>query len=440
MTPQPTAAAASARRDFRVLWAGQSLNLLGDHFMVLTLPLLAVTVIGASASQAALLPFALFVPFLLFGLPAGAIVDRLPRRLTMILCDALQAAIFLTIAALAAASVLSLPWLLVLVALAGTATLFFQVAYTSYLPELFPDGRDLQRGNARLFFSESVSRTLGPVLAGPVIAILGPVVAVAANAGSFVLSVLSIAAIRHREPARAPRARKPGWMLDDIREGLRFVFGHSELEPVILCGAVYVLFLSMIEASLVLYCRHVLGLGPTGCGVVVGAAALGFPIGNVLSSRLVDRLGVASTLVASACVSVTGLVLIPVAGSTGSAVALVAASVLHGAGEGAFGPTSLTLRQTVTPPHLLGRINAVQRFLLWGTIPLGSLIASLTIELIGLRGAVWIGGLGTCLCLPVLLRRGIRDGLAQRWAAARGRALSPCPSTPTGAPSAPEED
>ncbi|MDI1482748.1 hypothetical protein [Polyangium sp. y55x31] len=113
---------------------------------------------------------------------------------------------------------------------------------------------------------------------------------------------------------------------------------------------------------------------------------------------------------------------------------------VHGAGEGAFGPTSLPLRQTASPPHLLGRINAVQRLLLWGTVLLGSLIASLAIKFVGLRGAVWIGVLGTCLCLPVLLRRGIRDGLVQRWAAARGRVFSPCPSTPTGAPSAPEED
>jgi len=439
MDPHSKDAAAAARRDFRVLWAGQSLNLLGDHFMVLTLPLLAVTVIGASASQAALLPFALFVPFLLFGLPAGAVVDRLPRRLTMIACDAVQAVIFLTIAALALLGALSFPLLLLLVALAGAATLFFQVAYTSYLPELFSDARDLQRGNSRLFFSESMSRTLGPVLAGPVIAVMGPVIAVAANAGSFVLSVLSVSAIRHREPARPATIRKRGWMLHDIREGLHFVFGHRELEPVILCGAVYVLFLSMIEASLVLYCRDVLGLGAVGIGVVVGAAALGFPIGNLLSSRLVERFGIASTLVVSASVSVAGIVLIPVAGSAGSAVALVAASVLHGVGEGAFGPTSLTLRQIASPAHLLGRINSVQRFLLWGTIPLGSLVAALTIKVIGLSGAVWIGGLGTCLCLPVLLRRGIRDDLLRRWTAARGRDREPCPSTPSVALSGQEE-
>ncbi|MDI3283868.1 hypothetical protein [Polyangium sp. 15x6] len=116
---------------------------------------------NTQAKGAALLPFVLFVPFLLFGLPAGAVVDRLPRRFTMIICDASQAVIFLTVAALAVLGALSFPLLLVLVALAGTATLFFQVSYTSYLLALCPDPRDFKIGNARLFFSESVSPTLG---------------------------------------------------------------------------------------------------------------------------------------------------------------------------------------------------------------------------------------------------------------------------------------
>jgi MFS family permease len=418
-SPPKQAPIARAQRDFRVLWAGQSLNLLGDQLMVLALPLLAVTAIGASASQAALIPFALFVPFLLFGLPAGAVVDRLPRRLTMLVCDSAQTVIFVVVAAAAWIGILSFPLLLVLVALAGLATVFFQVAYTSYLPELFPDGRDLQRGNSRLFFSESVSRTLGPMLAGPVIALVGPVLAVAVNACTFVLSVTSLAAIRHREPARPATTRGGAWVYHDIREGLRFVFGHPQIEPVLSCGTVYVLFLSMIEASLVLYCRDVLGLSTIGIGGVVGAVALGFPIGNLLSTRLVRRFGIASSLVVSAAVSVLGLVLMPVAGSVGSVVGLVAASVLHGVGEGVFGPTSLTLRQTASPAHLIGRINSVQRFLVWGTIPIGSLFAAFTIKMLGLGGVMWVGGLGTVLCLPLLLRRGILHELRARWALAQ---------------------
>lgn len=419
--PGPLVNQPTARRDFALLWTGQSLSLLGDQFMVLALPLLAVTVLGATAAQAALLPFALFLPFLFLGLPAGAIIDRRRRLLVVIICNAVQAVAFAAIAVLAWQQALPFGLLLVIVGIAGCAVVFFEVAYTSYLPHLFNDPRDLQRGNARLYFSESVARSVGPMLAGPIIAFLGVVTAVAANAVSFVVSVVSLLSIKSKEPKPEPQPRRPYWLYHDMREGLRFVFSNPLLEPVITCGMVYVLFLTAVDATLVLYCREVLGLGPVGIGVVIGAAALGFPIGNLLSGRLVDRMGMPRTLVAGACVSVAGLVVMPVAGSLGSVVGLVSGSILHGMGEGAFGPTSLTLRQTVTPNGLLGRVNSVQRFAIWGTIPLGSLLAAGSIAVAGLQAALWVGGLGTLLCLVPLLRRGILADLrTPRVAAGQG--------------------
>lgn len=423
MTAQPLAASdscaaplgTSSERDFRILWAGQSLSLLGDNFMVLALPLLAVRALGWSESSAALLPFAMTLPFLLFGLPAGALVDRLRLRPLMIACDALQGLLFLVIAILGFLKLLPLWLLMILLGVIGVATLFFQVAYTSYLPELYSDPGLLQRGNARLFLSESVTRALGPALAGRIVALLGPVAAVAANSGSFAISVLSLLAIRTRPQAPRPvKQREPGWLYQDIKEGLKFVLAHPQIEPVLSCGACYVLFLSILEATLVLYCQMVLKLSTTETGIVIGAAALGYPLGNLASPQLIARLGIPKSLVAAACVSVCGLVLIPIAGGLGSTVGLVSASILHGVGEGTFGPTSQTLRQLAAPKHLLGRVNSVQRFLLWGMAPIGSLLASLIVKLHGLTGAVLLGGLGTVLCLPLLLRRGIRAALLQR--------------------------
>jgi MFS family permease len=193
------------------------------------------------------------------------------------------------------------------------------------------------------------------------------------------------------------------------------------LEPVLSCGTVYVLFQSMVMAILVLYCGQVLGLRPAAIGLVVGAAALGYPIGNLASGWLTDRLGAPRTLVLGAVVSVLGIALIPVAGTARLTPGLVAASVVHGVGEGAFGPTWSTLRQTATPSGLLGRVNSVERFLLWGAVPLGSLLASLSIRLTGLAGAMWIGALGTVLCLPPLLRRGVRASLTSPAGPARNQ-------------------
>lgn len=403
-----------AHRDFVMLWTGQSLSLLGDQFMVIALPLIAVQVIGVSASQAVLLPFAFLSPFLLFGLPAGVIIERLPRRITMIICNIIQAGIFILVSVLGFSGVLTFPLLMLLVGIAGIAVVFFQIAYNSYIPELFFRIEDLQKSNSRLFFSESMSKTFGPMAAGSFIGWLGPVAAIAANASTFVLSVLSLSIIKHRPPTTTKQPVKKqgsGWMYQDIREGLHFVFHHQQLEPVIVCAAVYVLFADMIDASFVLYCLQVLNLSSIVIGFVVGASAAGFPVGNLICIKLVHRFGVARTLVMGAILSVTGLILIPIAGSLNSVPGMIAANILHGIGEGVFGPTALTLRQTVTPNYLMSRINSVQRFLIWGVAPLSSLIAALIIKNFGLNIALWVGGLGSIFCLPLLIRKGIVNEL-----------------------------
>lgn len=402
----------AVRMDFALLWAGQSTSLLGSGFVVLVLPLLAVSIPGVSAAKAALLPFVMFGPWLFLGLPAGAVVERLPRRTVMLAGDTVQAACYLVIAVLAGLRVLSPAELLVLVAVAGCAAVFFQVAYTSFLPVLYSDPALLHRGNARLFVSESVGRSAGPAIAGALVRLAGLAWTVASVVATYSVSVLTLLSVRTRQPApaEAPR-REKGWILRSVRAGLRFVLDHGQLEPVILCGAVYALFLSVVESSLVLYCRQVLGLGVTAVGVVVGAAAAGYPLGNLLSGAVVRRLGPPRTLLAGAVVSVLGLASMPVAGSLGSVPALVAGSVVHAAGEGVFGPTGLTLRQTASPPDFLVRVNSVARFLTWGVVPLGSLLAAAVIALAGLPAALWVGGLGTALCLPVLFRRGIRTAV-----------------------------
>ncbi|MDX3099519.1 MFS transporter [Nonomuraea angiospora] len=417
MTAVTQTAGRAARRDFGLLWAGQSLSLFGDQFMTLALPLLAVTVLGATPAQAALLPFAMFLPFLPLGLPAGAIVDRLPRRTVMLVCDGVQVVSFGAIWVTAVTGVLSFPLLFALVLVSGCAVVFFQVAYTSYLPGLFPDPGELHTGNTRLALSESSAKAVGPMAAGPLIGLLGVAGALLANTLSFAASLVTLVAIRHREAPPAVTVRERGWVRRDVAAGLKFALGHPVLEPVIACGTVYVLFLSMVETSLVLYCRNVLGLSPQWIGIVVGAAAAGYPIGNLASAFLIRRLGSPRALMLAATVSVLGIVAMPALGAAhGSlgAAGLAIGSIVHCVGEGAFSPISLTLRQTQTPPELLGRVSAVQRFQLWGAVALGALLASVATALAGLETTVWIGALGTILCLPALLRRGIRTAVLTR--------------------------
>jgi MFS family permease len=405
--------AVNGQGDFWKLWLGQTATLAGDSFMIVALPLFAVTVLHVSVAQAALLPFALTLPFLVLSLPAGALLDRLPRRAVMLICDAVQVCAFGAIALLAWWHALAFPVLMVLLVASGSAAIFSQVACTTYLPSLIDDPDHLHRGNARLYLSESLSKTLGPVAAGPLVGLLGPIVAIAANAGTFLVSLLSLAWISRREPPLESRAKKRGWLLGDIREGLRYVVRHPVLEPVLTSGTIYIFFLSVLEASLVLYLKYDFGMSTIEIGLVLGLVGVSAPVGNLLSKRISDWLGMPRAMVLSVIVNVAGTAAMPLSGSLGWTVGLIAGGVLQGFGNAVFSPISLTLRQTLTPPQLLGRVNSVQRFMLWGMIPLGSLAASGIISLTNLATALWIGGVGTVLCLPGLVRRGIRRGWAR---------------------------
>jgi len=398
-------------KDFSMLWAGQSLSMFGDQFLLLALPLLAVEVIGVSVSEATLLPFAMYAPFLVIGLQVGALMDRMPRKITMIACDITQLFVFVSIATTAYLGILSFWTLMSLVAIGGIAVVFFQIAYTSYVPDLLTSEIDIQRGNTRLFFSESMSRTLGPMLGGPVIAFFGLISTILINATTFLLSFFFLLGIKYQSKKLKVRPRDKGWMIKDIKEGLKYVFSNNKLEPMIMCSLVYVFFLSMIEFSLVLYCRKILELDVATIGLVVGASAAGLPIGNLICTKLTEIYGTSVVLVFGATVSVSGLMFIPIMGHMSSIAGLITASILHGIGEGTFSPTAMTLRQTATPTELLGRVNSVQRFLIWGAIPVSSLFTSLCIKLLGLNTALWIGGFGSVLCLIPLLRRDILKDL-----------------------------
>ncbi|MBF9070643.1 MFS transporter [Streptacidiphilus fuscans] len=402
---------AAARRDFRFMWAGQSISLWGDQFMVLALPLLAVNVLHTSVAEALLLPSAMFFPFLVLGLPAGAIVERLRRRTTMLVASAAQAVAIGVIWLLAVTHVLVFPVLFGLLLISGSGVVFFQVAYTSYLPSLFTDPDDLHKGNARLSLSESTSLAGGRAVGGMVVRMLGVLGALAANALSFLASVLALAVMRHKEPARAVTKRERGWIRRDVTAGLKFLIKHPQLQPMVLCGTFYLLFLSMVDASLVLYCNRVLGLNQLWTGVVMGAAAVGYPIGNMLSPRIAKKFGTARALAGSITLSVVGMVVslaLSTPGGMTGAIGLIAGSIVHGIGEGSYIPTSLTLRHRVTPPELLSRVGAVQRFSMWGSMSLGSLLASGVTALVGLRGAVWTGALAALILVPLaLLQRGI---------------------------------
>ena len=392
--------------EFMKLWGAETVSQLGSQVTLLALPLLAITVLDATTFQVGALAAVETAPFLLVGLPAGAIVDRLPRRPVLIAGDLGRAALLLSIPVAHHFDQLAIPQLYVVGFLTGVLTVFFDVAYQSYLPALV-ERDQLVDGNGKLEISRSGAQIAGPGIAGALIDWLTAPVAVLVDAISFAVSGAAIGAIRRREVRDAhdrPRARLRG----EIAEGLRYVLGHRLLRPIAASTATSNLFFSMGFAVLVVYMVRVLELRAGVIGLVLAIGNLGFLLGAVTAAPAAARLGVGRTIVVSSAMG-AGYLLIPLANGGAAIPLIVAAQVIVGIGIPVYNINQVSLRQAICPDRLQGRMNATMRFMVWGTMPIGSLIGGALGSAIGLRATLWVAGVGGSLAFLWVLFSPVRS-------------------------------
>jgi MFS family permease len=385
---------------FRRLWFGQSISELGSQVTTLALPLAAVLVLHASTFQVGLLTTAGYAAFLLVGLPAGAWVDRLRRRPIMISADIIRAVTLASVPAADALRVLTLAQLYVVAFIVGVASVFFDVAYMSYVPSLV-GVEHVVEANAKLQVTVSLAQVGGPSAAGYLIGLLGAPVAFVANAGSFVVSVVSLAAIRDREP---PPARDgPRAIRAEVAEGLRFVVREPILRMIAGCTSTWNLFNSAIYAIVVVFLVRQVHLHASTIGLIMSAGAVGGVIGGLTASQLRVRLGSARIIWVSAVVTSPFSLLIPLT-FAGPGVAFFAVSAfVTSLGSVVYNVNQASFRQLLCPPRLLGRMNATIRFIVWGTIPLGGLLGGVLGSRLGDREAIWVAAVGVALAPAWLL-------------------------------------
>src|SRR3954452_5211830 len=215
--------------DFLKLWGGQAVSRLGSQVSLLALPLIAITVLNATTFEVGLLSAAEFAPFIVVGLPAGVIVDRLSKRPILIVADVGRLLALASVPVAYELDLLTLGQLYAVAFVTGVLTVFFDVAYQSYLPVLV--ARDqLVDGNAKLSVSDSAATVIGPSVAGALIDLAGAALAVIADAVSFAISAVSLMLIRTPESPPPRRtagegAERPG-MRAEIAEGLGYVLRH----------------------------------------------------------------------------------------------------------------------------------------------------------------------------------------------------------------------
>jgi MFS family permease len=398
--------------DFLKLWSAETISQFGSQVGNLALPLVAVITLESSPFEVAALGTILFLPFILFTIPAGVWIDRLPRRPILIAGDLGRFALLSTVPIAYALDVLTI-WQLYAVGFTyGICTVFFDVAYQSYLPSLVTR-EQLIDGNSKLEISRSASQLGGPGMAGLTIQALTAPYAVLADAISFLTSGLFLVGIRKHEPLpeREDGAPRPS-MLREAREGLGFVLGHRYLRAIAGTTAISNFASSLAFAVVLVYAVRTLGLSAAAIGILFSIGAIGSMGGAIFGRRIAAKLGVGPTIIASAAVFGPAMLLFPAAPVSAPYPFLVVGMVLFGIAGVTYNITQLSYRQAVTPERMLGRMNSVMRFIVWGVMPVGSLLGGALATWIGLREAMWVGAaIGTLCFLPVLLSpvRGLRE-------------------------------
>jgi MFS family permease len=383
--------------DFRKLWVGDTISQFGTQVSILAIPYIATVLIRASAFEVALLGTIEFLPFLLFTLPAGAWVDRLRRRPILIAGDLLRAGVLLSIPIAWELGVLTIWQLYAVGFITGLGTVFFDVAYQSYLPSLV--GRDdLVEGNGKLEASRASAQVIGPGIAGGLISIFSAPLAIVGDCLSYLASASFVFSIRKHEPhpdeARKAAGRAPEPLRTQVAAGLRFVVGNPYLRGIAGATSTSNLFSNLGFAVLPVYLYRQLGLSAATVGVIFGIGAIGSLVGALLANRLASMFGLGRTIIGTIFLGGLAGLLVPIAPADFPEPWLVASVFGTGFGAVAYNINQVSFRQAICPTEMQGRMNATMRFLVWGTIPIGSILGGIVASIVGVHGAIWVGAIG----------------------------------------------
>ncbi|MGY1841023.1 MULTISPECIES: MFS transporter [unclassified Modestobacter] len=380
--------------DFRRLWAAETVSQVGTQVTLLALPVLAVSLLDATPLEMGFLTALETAAFLLIGLPAGAWVDRWRRKRVLVTADLVRAVVLGTLPLAYLLDALTLGQLFVVAALTGTATVFFDVAYQSYLPALV-DRDQLVDGNGKLEASRAVAQVAGPGITGGLLRVTGAPLLVVLDAASFLVSALLLGRIQRPDvvPDRAGRRS----LRAEIGEGLSFVVRQPLLRRIVACTATSNLFSSITTTLLVLFALRELRLSESTVGLVFSAGAVGGLAGAATAARFARRVGEGRAIPLAILVALPFTALTPLAALGAPLVLLTLGQLGFSWAVVVYNVTQVSFRQRLCPPALLGRMNASVRFLVFGTMPLGGLLGGVLGTWLGVLPTLWIATAGQLL-------------------------------------------
>jgi MFS family permease len=388
-------------RDFLSLWGAETISQFGTQVSLLALPLVAIIVLEESAFKVAALTSVEFLPFLLFTLPAGVWIDRLRRKPILVLGNVGRGLALLSVPIAHWAGSLTIWQLYVVGFSVGVCTVFFDIAYQSYIPALV--GReDVVEANAKLEISRAAANIGGPGMAGGLVALLTAPVAVLLDAVSYAVSAFLLLGIRKQEEA-PPRAERRS-LRSELGEGLRYVFTHPYQRTMVAMTALSNFFGQVVFSILLVYAVRELDLSPGTIGIALAVGNLGTLASALTAKRIGDRLGVGRTILLASCLFGPGTLLIAFAPEQYALPLIVVAMIVIGFGGILYNVTAISLIQAITPDRILGRANASRRFVVWGVVPLGGFTGGALATTIGLRETMVVGAVGGLLTIvPILI-------------------------------------
>jgi MFS family permease len=428
-TSPKSTAAAKLPPGFGRLWTAQTVSSLGDGVTHAALPLLTLT-LTRDPMALAVVTAAGTLPWLLFGVLGGALVDRWDRRRTMWVADTMRAVLLAIPAAAAVLDVLSIALLAAVAFLLALGGLFFDTAATAYLPDLLNrDPALLERANSRLRGTQTAASGFAGPPAGSALLTLGRTVPLLADMVSFVLSALLV---RSLPAVPRPTAGARESLLRQARAGASYVLRDRLLLGLALRPAVGNIAFLAVETVLALFARERLGMGPFGFGLLLTAEAAGGLLGAGSASFLGRRLGTGTALTCTAAVE--GLAVLGLAAAPNPYVAGLALAVC-GAGMGATMVLAPSLRQAIVPAHLMGRVASTSRMLAMCAAPFGAFLGGWLATTYDIRTPLYAAA-GLLLAMTAVTATMTSNRRVE--AALRNAATTPGPGHP--APESPQPD
>jgi len=395
---------------FTRLWTASTISNLGDGVVFAAFPLIVAS-LTRDPIAVSVLAFSLRLPWLLFALPAGVIVDRRDRRRLMMGADLVRAA---ALGMLALALAVGDPSLLVLYLvgfLVGMAETIFDSAAEAFLPAIV-DTPTLSKANGRLVSARWLANSfIGPPL-GAILFVASTSLPIAVDAATFLLAAVLVFTIRgHYTPQRAPTANT---VRHDIREGIRWLWNHRLLRATALMAGGYNLVVSGMVAILVLFAQDEVALSDLGFGLVLAALGVGGFLGGLIANRLEEALGTARALIVIVIMAAAAATTM---GFTSHALVMGASLFAFGIAATLWNVIAISLRQALTPDELRGRVAAAGKMVAYGAEPIGALLGGLVAAQIGLRGPILVAGAALALmalaAAPVVTDQAVQTARAQ---------------------------